>query len=927
MNNPLLPAEKQRLEDDRQGRQPWRKWGPYLSERQWGTVREDYSPGGDAWNYLPHDHARSRAYRWGEDGLAGISDDEQHLCLALALWNGTDPFLKERLFGLTNGQGNHGEDVKELYYYLDATPAHSYLKMLYKYPQREFPYARLLEENRRRGRNQPEFELLDTGIFDDNRYFDVFVEYAKAGPDDLLMAVTVHNRGPDEAVLHVLPLLWFRNTWSWKAGTPRPQLTAAGAGVIEARHPKLGTYTLVAENAPTLLFGENDTNVRRLYGVAAPGPFKDAFHDYVIHGDRAALSPKPAGTRAAAHYTLKVTARSSARVRLRLTNAAQPPAFQDFDAVLDQRRREADAFYADLQKDLADADARAVQRQALAGMIWSKQFFYYDISEWLKGDPALPPPPPERRHGRNSTWKHLNNADILSMPDKWEYPWYAAWDLGFHCVALALVDPEFAKAQLVLLTREWYMHPNGQLPAYEWSFDDVNPPVHAWAAWRVYQIDRKVHGGRCDRAFLERVFHKLLLTFTWWVNRKDAQGRNVFQGGFLGLDNIGVFDRSAPLPSGGYLSQADGTSWMAMYCLNLMRIALELALHNPVYEDIATKFFEHFLSIAEAMTNIGDGELKPSEPGVGLWDDEDEFYYDQLNLPDGRAIRLKVRSIVGLIPLFAVETLEPELLARLPEFSRRLQWYLHNRPDLAQLVSRWQEPGHGERRLLSLLRGHRIKCLLRRMLDETEFLSAHGVRALSRYHLEHPYVFQCQGQSLSVSYEPGESHSDLFGGNSNWRGPVWFPINYLIIESLQKFHHYYGDDFKIECPTGSGRFVTIIDVAHELTRRLTRLFLRDEHGRRPVFGPNEKLQTDPQFRDYLPFHEYFHGDTGCGLGAAHQTGWTGLVAKLLQPRRPELRVDSCEQDLPARAPQGDGTAAAQGELEMGHLSRDEKLVP
>jgi hypothetical protein len=875
-------AEKQRLEEDRLGQKPWRKWGPYLSERQWGTVREDYSADGDAWAYLPHDMARSRAYRWGEDGLAGISDDEQRLCLALALWNGQDSILKERLFGLTNGEGNHGEDVKELYYYLDATPTHSYLRMLYKYPQREFPYTHLVKANRQRSREELEFELLDTGVFDDDRYFDVFIEYAKAAPEDLLMQVTAHNRGPGAAVLHLLPQLWLRNTWSWTGDTRKPRLTASGPGAIAAHHPTLGEYFLYTDTDPTLLFCDNETNVIRLYGVnGVKGHYKDALHDYVIKGDHGAVNPEQAGTKAAVHYTLTVPAAGSVRVRLRLTNLAEAEAFRHFDEVLSQRRREADAFYAELQAGIDDADARNVQRQALAGMIWSKQYYSYDVPEWLRGDPALPPPPTQRRHGRNAEWLHLNNADILSMPDKWEYPWFAAWDLAFHCIPLALIDPEFAKQQLVLLTREWYMHPNGQLPAYEWNFSDVNPPVHAWAAWRVFQLDRKQRGDCGDLAFLERVFHKLMLNFTWWVNRKDAQGRNIFQGGFLGLDNIGVFDRSAPLPTGGFINQADGTSWMAMYCLNLMRIALELALHNPVYQDIATKFFEHFLHIAEAMTNIGG-----DDHGVGLWDEQDECYYDQLTLSDGRMIKLKVRSMVGLIPLFAVETLEPELLARLPEFRHRLKWFLNYRPDLAKLVSRWQEPGRGERRLLSLLRGHRMKRLLKRMLDEAEFLSGYGVRALSREHLERPYAFWAGGQAHTVTYRPAESDSGLFGGNSNWRGPIWFPVNYLIIESLQKFHHYYGDDFKIECPTGSGHFVTINEVANELTRRLTRIFLRDENGRRPVLAYHDKLHSDPHFRDYLLFHEYFHGDTGRGLGASHQTGWTGLVAKLLQPRRP-----------------------------------------
>ncbi len=892
-------AEKVRLAEDRRGSSTWKKWGPYLSERQWGTVREDYSPHGAAWEYFPHDHARSRAYRWGEDGIAGVSDDQQRLCLSLVLWNGRDPILKERLFGLTNEEGNHGEDVKELYYYLDATPTHSYLRMLYKYPQREFPYAQLIEENRRRGKDQPEYELLNTGVYDDDRYFDVFVEYAKAGPDDILMLVTVHNRGPEDAPIHVLPQLWFRNTWSWDGKTPRPQLAlhdqdgAGAAPMLVARHPTLGDYRLYADGEPLWLFCENETNTRRLSDLGgAAGYFKDAFNEYVVFGNSNAVNPSHTGTKAGARYCVTVPAGGAAGFRVRLTSTASNHPFSSFDATFAKRRQEADAFYADLQAGIEDADSRLVQRQALAGMIWNKQFYHFDVPEWLKGDAAQPPPPAERRYGRNRDWLHLNNADIISMPDKWEYPWYAAWDLAFHCIPLAMFDPEFAKDQLVLLTREWYMHPNGQLPAYEWAFGDVNPPVHAWATWRVFQIDRKQRRAAGEPAyagdlpFLERVFHKLMLNFTWWVNRKDAQGRNIFQGGFLGLDNIGVFDRSAPLPTGGFINQADGTSWMAMYCLNLMRIALELAQHNQVYEDIATKFFEHFLHIAEAMNSIGTPDIC-SEGGVGLWCERDEFYYDVLNLPDGRAVPMKVRSMVGLIPLFAVETIEPRLLDRLPDFKKRLEWFLNHRPDLAALVSHWHEPGRGKCRLLSLLRGHRMKRLLARMLDPAEFLSDYGVRALSRSHCDHPYVFDCCGHRMQVRYEPAESESSLFGGNSNWRGPIWFPVNYLIIESLQKFHHYYGDDFKIECPTGSGRFMTILDVANELSRRLARIFLRDENSTRPAFGNNEKLQTDPYFRDCLFFHEHFHGDNGRGVGASHQTGWTSLVAKLLQPRPPE----------------------------------------
>jgi hypothetical protein len=875
--------EHQRLNETSADGPNWKHWGPYLSERQWGTVREDYSPHGNAWEYFPHDHARSRVYRWGEDGLGGLSDDGQRLCLALALWNGRDPILKERLFGLTNAEGNHGEDAKELYYYLDATPTHSYLKMLYKYPQTEFPYGRLVEENRRRGKDQPEFELLDTGVFDDDRYFDVFIEYAKAGPDDLLMVVTSHNRGPEAATLHLLPQLWFRNTWSWKPGAAKPALTAVNGRAIVAEHPELGEYRLYCDDDPQLLFCDNETNVRRLYGQeGASGHFKDAFHDYLIRGDKAAVNARKAGTKAGAHFERSVPAHGTTRVRLRLCRGTVAKPFAGFDETFEQRRREADEFYAGLQQGIADPDARLVQRQAFAGMIWSKQFFYYDVPEWLDGDAGQPPPPEGRKGGRYHEWLHLNNADIISMPDKWEYPWYAAWDLAFHCLPLAMLDPEFAKSQLVLLTREWYMHPNGQLPAYEWALGDVNPPVHAWATWRVFQMDRKARRLQNpkdpgDLAFLERVFHKLMLNFTWWVNRKDAQGRNIFQGGFLGLDNIGVFDRSAPLPTGGFINQADGTAWMAMYSLNLMRIALELARHNPVYQDIATKFFEHFLHIVEAMNNVG-GE------GLGLWDEQDEFYYDVLNLPDGRLEPLKVRSMVGLIPLFAVEVLDSALLDELPQFKERLEWFLNYRPDLAKLVSRWNEPGMKQRHLLSLLRGHRMKCLVRRMLDETEFLSEFGVRAISRHHLERPYEFHANGNTMSVSYQPAESNSRLFGGNSNWRGPIWLPVNYLLIESLQKFHHYYGDEFRVECPTGSGCFLSLQEVADELTRRLTRLFLRGADGQRPVLKYHPKLATDPHFRDCVLFHEYFDGDTGRGVGASHQTGWTGLVAKLLQPR-------------------------------------------
>jgi len=845
-------------------------------------VREDYSANGDAWNYFPHDHARSRAYRWGEDGLGGICDAEQRLCLAVALWNGKDPILKERLFGLTNGEGNHGEDVKEYYYYLDATPSHSLLRMLYKYPHNEYPYAQLVQENARRSLQQNEFELIDTGIFDGDRYWDVFIEYFKAAPDDILLQISVHNRGSEAATLHVLPQLWFRNTWSWGETGEKPSLTAQPDGSILANHESLGTYHLYADPHNELLFCGNDTNVRRLYGVKAAGYFKDAFHEYVVHNNRLAVNPARQGTKAGVHYTLNVAGNAMARIRLRLSALQHSIPFADFDALAAARVREADEYFANLQCGQPNEDARLVQRQAFAGMIWSKQFYHYEVRKWLSGDPGQPAPPPARRRGRNSDWMHFNSSDIFSMPDKWEYPWFAAWDLAFHAVTLALVDPQDAKRQLIRLGEPWYMHPDGEMPAYEWNFDDVNPPLQAWAAWRVFEIERKQQRRKRQDAtgdldFLARVLQKQLLTFTWWVNRKDAGGRDLFQGGFLGLDNIAVFDRDQPLPTGGRLSQADGTSWMAMFALHLLRMSLELALHDRPYEDLATKFFEHFLYIAQAMTNIGD-------EGIGLWDEHDGFYYSVLNLPDGRMVPLKIRSMVSLIPLFAVETLEAATLTRLPMFAGHMDWFLHHRPDLAALVSHWNEPGAGERRLLSLLRAHRMKAVLKRMLDPEEFLSDYGVRAVSRYHKAHPFVFQMDGSDLRVDYEPCESRSRLFGGNSNWRGPVWFPVNFLIIESLQKFHYYYGNGFQIECPTGSGRLLTIDQVAEELTNRLARIFLKNSSGERQVNALYPKLQRDSQFRDYINFYEYFDGDTGRGVGASHQTGWTGLVAKLLQPR-------------------------------------------
>ena len=875
-----MNAEQQRLHEADTNQQHWRRYGPYLSERQWGTVREDYSAGGDVWHYTTHDQARSRAYRWGEEGLAGFCDDRQQLCLSLALWNGQDAILKEQLFGLSGPQGNHGEDVKELYYFLDNTPTHSYQKALYKYPQAAFPYEQLLRENARRTRKQPEFELLDTGVFDEGRYFDVFIEYAKAGPEDILVQYTIVNRGPAEAPLHVLPQLWFHNTWSWFEDGDRPRLAAVAAGQVAVAHPALSELVWYADGRPELLFCDNNTNTERLFGAASPEQFfKDGINNYVVGQQAGGLNPARTGTKAAAHYQLTLAAGATQQVRLRLGPAGQAQPFADFDQVLSQRQAEADAFYADLQVDIADADARLVQRQALAGMLWGKQYYNYNVPRWLAGDPAQPAPPPERLTGRNADWKNLDNNDIISMPDIWEYPWYAAWDLAFHCIPLAQIDPEFAKNQLRLLCHDWYMHPNGQLPAYEWKFDDVNPPVHAWAAFRVFKMDQKRRGDAGDHAFLQTIFHRLLLNFTWWVNRKDRDGRNIFEGGFLGLDNIGVFDRSAPFPDGAYLEQADGTAWVAMFALNMMRIALELSQTNPVYQDLAGKFFEHFLYIAEAMTNVGNSELD-------LWDDEDEFYYDALNTPRGTHELLKVRSMVGLIPMFAVEVLDEAVLAAAPEFVARMNWLLANRPQLAALVSHWQEPGKSATRLLSLLRGHRLKRLLFRMLDTNEFLSDHGVRSLSRVYLDHPYVFR--DTDATVNYQPAESESDVFGGNSNWRGPVWLPVNFMIIESLQRFHHYFGDDFKVEYPTHSGQYVKLLAVADALTERLTHLFLRDPHtGHRASLGPRPLLQNDPNFKDYVLFNEYFNGDTGAGLGASHQTGWTGLIAKLLQPRRQE----------------------------------------
>ncbi len=898
-----LTTEDLRLEESRLRKKHWKRWGPYLSERQWGTVREDYSENGTAWEYFPFEHAHSRTYRWGEDGLGGISDRHQMICLAVSMWNGRDPILKERLYGLTGNQGNHGEDVKEQYFYLDSTPTHSYMKMLYKYPHAEFPYLQLLQENQKRGRTDPEFELIDTGVFNENRYFDVVVEYAKSDWEDILVKITAYNRGPEAANLHLLPTLWFRNTWAWGKDLRRPAARRAADGptavCAEIEHWQYGKRWLLAGGKPELLFTENETNYIKLFNFRERTPYvKDAFHEYVIRGNKEAVNPALSGTKMAAHYAFHLPPGDSATIKLRLTGSdplgsmdpelpwvANGPAptstalapgdfAAGFDNIFTQRIKEADEFYASRIPQNLSPDARMVMRQAYSGMLWSKQFYHYDVETWIEGDPAGPPAPASRLKGRNKDWTHLYNDDVLSMPDKWEYPWYAAWDLAFHCIPLSIVDSDFAKEQLVLLLREWYMHPNGQLPAYEWAFGDVNPPVHAWAAWRIYKIDRRMHGV-ADREFLERVFHKLLLNFTWWVNRKDPDGHNIFQGGFLGLDNIGVFDRSAPLPTGGHLEQSDGTSWMGMYCLNMLAIALELAKDDLAYEDVASKFFEHFVHIAHAMNDIG-------AEGRSLWDDEDGFYYDQLHLPNGEDHFMKIRSMVGLIPLFAVETLEPEVVDRLPGFKRRMQWFIDNHADVPEHIEMTQRSPRGVRRLLSLANRKQLKRMLKRMLDETEFLSPHGVRALSRFHLDHPYEVRVNDHINRVDYEPAESTSGLFGGNSNWRGPVWFPLNYLLIESLQKFHHYYGEDFKVECPTHSQKEVDLWEVSAEISRRLTRIFLRGKDGRRPFSGNNDLFNKDPHWRDLILFYEYFNGDNGAGLGASHQTGWTGLVAKLLE---------------------------------------------
>lgn len=873
----LHTAEHKRLADSETRKADWKNWGPYLSERAWGTVREDYSATGEAWEYFPHDHARSRAYRWNEDGLGGYCNRFQNICLGVALWNERDAILKERLFGLTGNQGNHGEDVKEYYFYLDSTPTHSYAKMLYKYPQAAYPYQQLVEENQRRGRQAPEYELIDAlrEVFAEKRYFDVFIEYGKADQEDILCRISVVNRGPDPAPIHVLPHIWFRNTWSWGYGRPKPELRALDEKTIYTNHRHLGErWWYIETDATPLLFAENETNYQRLFGAPNASPYvKDGINDAVVHGHLERVNPERWGTKAAAHFGTIVPPGETFTVRVRFTNQTNSDPFGDFEAIFAQRTQEANDFYETIQNPNLTADERSVQRQAFAGLMWTKQFYHYGVELWLNGDPAGPPPSEVRKQGRNADWGHLDNLDVISMPDKWEYPWYAAWDLAFHTLPIAMIDPEWAKCQIILMLREWYMHPNGQIPAYEWAFGDVNPPVFAWAAWRLYKIARDLTGV-ADTDFLERVFQKLLLNFTWWVNRKDADGNNVFQGGFLGLDNIGVFDRSAPLPTGGHIEQADGTAWMGMYCLNMLAMALELARTRPAYEDMATKFFEHFLYIAEAINSrYGD---------QGLWHEEDGFFYDVIHCPDGRYIPVDIRSFVGLIPLYAVETLEPELLEKLPRFKRRMDWFIRYRPQLVKNIASLTRPGAGGRRLLSLVNQEQLTRVMAHMLDEGKFLSDYGLRSLSKEHEATPFTFSVDGQTHTVSYQPGESTSGMFGGNSNWRGPVWFPVNYLMIESLQKYYHYYGNSLQVELPTHSGQRRNLEEVAARLSRNLIKIFLRDENGQRAFSGDRDIFQSDPHWRDYILFYEYFNGDNGAGIGASHQTGWTALVAKLIQ---------------------------------------------
>jgi hypothetical protein len=876
-----MTAEQDRLHQAAAKKAPWKKWGPYLSERQWGTVREDYSEGGNAWDYFSHDQARSRAYRWGEDGIAGISDDQQRLCFALVLWNGKDPILKERLFGLTNSESNHGEDVKEYYFYLDSTPTHSYMKYLYKYPQAAFPYANLVDTSRRLSRTDFEYELLDTGVFDQNRYFDVFVEYAKKSPEEILIQITVCNRGPEAAELHVLPTLWFRNRWSWTATSDKPSLQRQG-NAIKAVDAKQGEHYLYCKGDVPLLFTENETNTQRILGVANRSPYvKDSINDYVVHGRKEAVNPEQHGTKAAAHYHLTVQPGDCQVIRLRLSDCALTDAARgdghafgtDFEDVLEIRHKEADEFYDSVIPHSLNADEANVMRQALAGMLWSKQFYHYDVDKWLEERGSDPFKATRKQAPRNDQWHHMYNGDVISMPDKWEYPWYAAWDLAFHVLALTLVDPDFGKQQLKLMLRERYMHPNGQIPAYEWNFGDVNPPVHAWSTMFTYRLE-KTQKGEGDKEWLKSSFQKLLLNFTWWVNRKDRTGRNVFEGGFLGLDNIGVFDRSAALPTGGYLEQADGTAWMALFCQNMLEIAAELALSDPDYVDMSIKFVEHFLWIASSMARMGGD--------TGMWDEEDGFFYDVLRLPDGSAQRLKVRSMVGLLPFCAATVFEGDLIRKYPEIGERFMWFIDARPELVSNIHDPKKRGVADRRLAAILDETKLRRVLAHMLDENEFLSPFGIRSLSRYHAAHPFVMQAGGREYRVSYLPAESDTGMFGGNSNWRGPIWMPVNGLILRALLQYYSYYGNDFTVECPTGSGRHMNLYQVAQELSRRATSIFLKDRDGRRPVYGGTRKFQEDPHWRDLILFYEYFHGDNGAGLGASHQTGWTGIVARGMQ---------------------------------------------
>ena len=867
--------EQRRLNEAREKGIPWKKWGPYLSERQWGTVREDYSQDGNAWNYFSHDQSRSRAYRWGEDGMAGISDDKQQLCFGIALWNGRDPILKERLFGLTNSEGNHGEDVKEYYFYLDSTPTHSYMKYLYKYPQQEFPYCDLVQTNARRTRDDFEYELMDTGVFDADQYFDVFVEYAKADPEDLLIKITVHNRAPQAADLWLLPTLWFRNTWA-TGQTSKPSMRQIDGGRVLASHSILGDVSFNCEGCTELLFTENESNAKRLWGEENPIPYvKDAFHEYVISGNKDAVNPLRTGTKAAALYRLQIPAGGSQVVRLRLSAKSPANPFRDFDEVFAARLADANEFYDRITPRTLSEDERRVHRQALAGMLWTKQYYYFDLDRWLDEHEAHPLKGTKHRNMRNTEWFHMLNSDVISMPDKWEYPWYAAWDLAFHTLALSLVDFDFAKDQLLLMLRNLYAHPNGQIPAYEWNFSDVNPPVHAWATLFLYNIEKEL--GRADLRFLERSFQGLMLNFNWWVNRKDPQGKNVFAGGFLGLDNIGVFDRSSPLPTGGHLDQADGTAWMAFYCQNMLEIALILTDYDPMYEDIAFRFLEHFLWITYAMDRIGDNRDE-------MWDSQDGFFYDLLHLPNGQSMRLKVRSMVGLLPLCASTVMEATgALMRHPRMMELVDTFKRRHTELLKHIAPADQSfvGYAQRRLMSVCNKEKVERVLAYMLDENEFFGPYGIRSLSRYHLEHPFVFNLEGQEYKVQYLPAESNNGMFGGNSNWRGPVWMPVNGLILRALLNLYQFYGDDFKVECPTGSGKYMTLFEVSQELGRRLSSIFLRDENGKRPVYGGTKKFQDDPHWRDYILFYEYFHADNGAGLGASHQTGWTGTIARML----------------------------------------------